>query len=356
MLAFIGIAVNELVAHTHGRINDTFGLLVKAMKLCNNCLQINRDDHKFCVGCGQPTNSCAIRTVEDVEVAYLDRNYVYQTEFEPFYHVMISRGVRRLPEEIDFELLHAWCAENRGECFRARDAEHFQQCLAAFYGRLKEDFESLARKLGSAEFDRDFDQVAIWFLLSSKQLNLQSAIDQILKRLSRGETQFANSNDIEKAVRTFRQDLYAWLDRKGIFYSKKPSITIPSTTITRLLGGFAGRPDVHFAPNIPVDKLDNAVRACGLPDSEQVSVLIDCTFFGSAADSVLVGSRAIYFNNSGVNGYPLLEEAVKAAKFRQVQLQGKSNGIVIENLKTKDAGRLTIDIAAAAYLATEQLH
>jgi hypothetical protein len=48
--------------------------------------------------------------------------------------------------------------------------------------------------------------------------------------------------------------------------------------------------------------------------------------------------------------YPRLEEAVKAAKFRQVQLQGKSNGIVIENPKTKDAGRLTIDIAAAAYL------
>jgi len=50
--------------------------------------------------------------------------------------------------------------------------------------------------------------------------------------------------------------------------------------------------------------------------------------------------------------YPLLREAVKAAKFRQVQLQGKSNGIVIEDPKTKDAGRLTIDIAAAAYLRT----
>jgi hypothetical protein len=91
--------------------------------------------------------------------------------------------------------------------------------------------------------------------------------------------------------------------RKGIFYSKKPSIKIPSTTITRLLNGFAGRPDVHLAPDIPIDKLDNAVRACGLPDGEQVSVLIDCTFIGSAADSVLIGSRAIYFNNSGINGY-----------------------------------------------------
>jgi hypothetical protein len=52
--------------------------------------------------------------------------------------------------------------------------------------------------------------------------------------------------------------------------------------------------------------------------------------------------------------YPLLEAAVKATKFRQVQLQGKSNGIVIEDPKAKDAGRLTIDIAAAAYLNTEE--
>ena len=63
-----------------------------------------------------------------------------------------------------------------------------------------------------------------------------------------GETQFAGTNDVKQAVTTFRQDLYAWLDRKGIFYSKKPSVKIPSTTITRLLNGFAGRPDVHLSP------------------------------------------------------------------------------------------------------------
>ena len=33
----------------------------------------------------------------------------------------------------------------------------------------------------------------------------------------------------------------------------------------------------------------------------------------------------------------------------KIQLQGKNNGVVIEDPKTKDAGRLTIDIAAVAY-------
>src|SRR5208337_4150949 len=113
------------------------------------------------------------------------------------------------------------------------------------------------------------------------------------------EIQFVSPTELKKTIDAFRQDLYSWLDRKGVFYSKKLSITIPSTTITRLLSAFAGRPDVHLAPNIPVDKLDNAVSVVGLPDSEHVSVLIDCTVFGSAADSVLIGSRAIYFNNSG---------------------------------------------------------
>jgi hypothetical protein len=46
--------------------------------------------------------------------------------------------------------------------------------------------------------------------------------------------------------------------------------------------------------------------------------------------------------------YQFLSEAIRAAKFRQVQLQGKNNGVVIEDPKTKDIGRLTIDIAAAA--------
>jgi hypothetical protein len=50
--------------------------------------------------------------------------------------------------------------------------------------------------------------------------------------------------------------------------------------------------------------------------------------------------------------YELLSEAVRAAKFRQVQLHSKNNGVVIEDPKTKDAGRLTIDIAALAYLRT----
>jgi len=50
--------------------------------------------------------------------------------------------------------------------------------------------------------------------------------------------------------------------------------------------------------------------------------------------------------------YELLSEAIRAAKFRQVQLQGKNNGVVIENATEKNAGRLTIDIAATAYLRT----
>jgi integrase len=50
--------------------------------------------------------------------------------------------------------------------------------------------------------------------------------------------------------------------------------------------------------------------------------------------------------------YQLLTEAIRAAKFRQVQLQGKNNGVIIQDPNTKNVGRLTIDIAALAYLRT----
>jgi DNA polymerase III delta prime subunit len=266
----------------------------------------------FCVACGTPypeasrfCNKCGAGVVTPIDAGAATSNghRVYQSEFAPFYHAMTIGGVRSLPEEIHIHVLHAWCAENRGECFRARDAEHFQQCFAALYGTLKERVESLLRKRGAEDYEHDFIPLAIWFLLSNKEANLQTVIDQILERLSLEETHFVSPDELKTAVGEFRQDLYAWLDRKGVFYSRKPSITIPVTTATRLLNGFGGHPDVHLAPNIPQDKLANAVAAGGLPASESVSVLIDCTVFGSAADSVLLGSKAVYFNNCGINDY-----------------------------------------------------
>jgi len=74
-----------------------------------------------------------------------------------------------------------------------------------------------------------------------------------------------------------------------------------------------------------------------------------------------LGARAAKYKISCYEGsakrfeagsYQLLGDAIRAAKFRQVQLQGKNNGVVIENFKTRDAGRLTIDIAALAYIRT----
>jgi ATP-dependent 26S proteasome regulatory subunit len=232
------------------------------------------------------------------------RTYTYQPEVAAFYYAMARHGARSLPEEITFGLIHAWCAENRGESFATGgDFEQVLQGFQSFCGRIKQTLESVGRKVGPNALSFDIVPPVIWFLLLNEEFNLQKAIDQIANGLLHGVTEFASASDIKKAVDEFRHGVYAWLDQKGVFYSRKPSITIPTTTITRLLGESGGHPDVHLAPNIPIDKLDRAVFEGNLPESEQVSVLIDCTIFGSAAESVLIGSRAVYFNNDGINGY-----------------------------------------------------
>jgi len=73
--------------------------------------------------------------------------------------------------------------------------------------------------------------------------------------------------------------------------------------LQRSLARFSGRPDIHFSPNIPHDKLANATGECFIPDNETIGLLLDCTFWGSAKDCVLFGTRGIYFHNSGFEGF-----------------------------------------------------
>jgi hypothetical protein len=50
-----------------------------------------------------------------------------------------------------------------------------------------------------------------------------------------------------------------------------------------------------------------------------------------------------------------LTSAVKAAKFKLLQLQGLVNGVEVENPEEKNARRMPIDVAADAYLRNTKL-
>jgi hypothetical protein len=65
-----------------------------------------------------------------------------------------------------------------------------------------------------------------------------------------------------------------------------------------------------FVDEIPPKKLANARRTCEVPEGERVHVLLDCTVFGSAKDSMLFGEEAVFYHsNYGTGRVPWAELA-----------------------------------------------
>lgn len=64
--------------------------------------------------------------------------------------------------------------------------------------------------------------------------------------------------------------------------------------ILRSVGAVDG---LYVAPSIPPKKARNAQASCQIPADEQMLGLIDATVFGSAKNSMVIGTRAVYYHN-----------------------------------------------------------
>jgi TIR domain-containing protein len=71
---------------------------------------------------------------------------------------------------------------------------------------------------------------------------------------------------------------------------------------------------LYVDPEIPPEKLANATRSSGVPPTEHILGLIDCTVFGSSKNCLLFGSKGIYFHN-GLNGSPIGPGAITYDEF-----------------------------------------
>jgi len=89
-----------------------------------------------------------------------------------------------------------------------------------------------------------------------------------------------------EALRNSDEDVYQRVAEAIETYKKK---------ITDVLWQYAPHSDFFVAPDIPGDKEKNARQALDIPRDEQVLGLIDCTFLGSAKDSLVFGTKGIYF-------------------------------------------------------------
>jgi hypothetical protein len=218
-----------------------------------------------------------------------------------------------LPEEITLPLFHVWLADSRGESFPVpRDTEELVRAQQEFLIWIKETGEAAEREGGldrevgaSAELDDLAPLLSNywWLLRRDKLLNFRGAHLKMCEIMRRGTENVASAKELDDAYRALKSEICCWLDYHQISFQQEQSLFIPATAVRKSLAEFEKRTDIYFAPEIPVHKLENASNQCALPTRDSVAVLIDCTFWGSAKDAAIFGTRGLYYHNAGIYGF-----------------------------------------------------
>lgn len=191
--------------------------------------------------------------------------------------------------------------------------------------------------------DERFGPNLLYLIFKNQTMTLDQAVTSYLRSIATDHLDIAPQSELESARAHVNDEIYRWLRRNAIPFSLRPPITIPSTKLTTLLQPFKGLPDFHLGNDIPSQKLANATNATVIPDDEVITALIDCTFFGSASDCVLFGSRAIYFNNGGISNF------LPYSEFPDVVFQPQSDSEIVY-----DHGKVSLDgCSFSAYRLTE---
>ena len=224
-------------------------------------------------------------------------------EIASYYRHAATTGAYALPETLSIDLVTTWIADTRGESFEIGQTSYeFNKAYQSFQIWLKEALEGAARQ-GGIELPESKCESLTWLLYVNSSVNLRGAIERYCDRLRRGSSDIAKPDQIATAWAWLKKEIQSWLTRNSIDFYKEPLTILPVTRLQRALAQFAGNTDTHFSPNIPQDKLANASETCGLPLNETIGILVDCTFWGSAKDCVLFGTRGIYYHNTPFEGF-----------------------------------------------------
>lgn len=229
-------------------------------------------------------------------------------------------GARALPDELDDDLLAVWVADTRGESYSfSNEFAAFNDAKQRFSICLKEDLEAAARA-GSVSIKKAYEALTknvIWLLAQEIELNLRQARSKYCELLRSGRTESASPQELNEAVQELTTTIVDWLRSKDISFYMEPSVILAATEVNRVLRRFDGTPDLYLEGAIPEQKLANASSFCGMPNTERASAIVDCTYFGSAKNALIFGTRAIYFHNGGRSGFlPYSQFSQRTFNFR----------------------------------------
>jgi AAA+ superfamily predicted ATPase len=202
-------------------------------------------------------------------------------------------------------LIMAYCSLTRGGGPQFESPEAGHAAFLRTLGELKGAWESKQRLLGLSDELLDHHLVinVCYLLYTNRDLSFYGAWNRYLDEIRHNRLDLESPEVLWAAQDYFGRQIYSWLESERIPFTTKMPIVISSTAAAKALNRFAALPDFHLAQNIPPNKLQNAVDSLQLSDVDTVIALVDCTYFGSAKDCVVIGTKAVYFNNSGKDGF-----------------------------------------------------
>jgi transitional endoplasmic reticulum ATPase len=229
-----------------------------------------------------------------------------EVEVAAFYRIRARFGARAYPPLITSNLLATWIADTRGESFVfGPGMEGFIDAENRFRFQFKEELEEAARRSG-IDIDVAMEMCGAnlyWLLKTHPHMKLREAFKEYNCLLKVGKTSFSEDMEVLRLAYEYcRHSIVEWFVLNEIPHYLEYCV-IPATRITKALEAFVGVPDIYFGDSIPPDKLANAKMECWVPDEEEICILIDCTFWGSAKDALLFGLKAIYFKNGDIEGF-----------------------------------------------------
>jgi len=259
---------------------------------------------------------------------------------------MARVSARTLPEQIDFLLLLCFISFERGDNLTIQSSEDYTARLQEQVIDFKLRSESRLRelRLGPDDLDEFVVRNLCFLLIRNPRMMLHEAVIEYLYTIQKDSLELAPIEALKSAESAIRAELVRWLRIRAIPFSLKPTIRIPSTTLQSLLQSCRGG-DFYLHPEIPESKLLNAREAVGVPQDETVTGLVDCTFFGSAKDCVLFGTRAIYFKNSKFEGF------LPYSEFPDVVFSPQDDAVVCHGQTNK----IAINMSGSAFAASRLL-
>lgn len=69
------------------------------------------------------------------------------------------------------------------------------------------------------------------------------------------------------------------------------------------INNFSGMPDTHYHPMIPAKKMNNFRSSVGVPNAEEILLLIDLTTFGSAKDGLALTSAGLRYKRMAIGTF-----------------------------------------------------